>query len=162
MRAAAFIEIPNLFHALKKKGGRLDYGKLITKLRSEYELVNAIAYGNQIANEAVGFIGALRHLGYEPKFRRDGYYWPVAIAIDIVQIAQRVDAVILVSSNPNLAPALEWVREKGLRCFVIGCNIHRDLKHASTAFEEIPSDFILVSDETLQRTSPSSDTGHNV
>ena len=103
-----------------------------------------MAYGVQVKDEAVKFISCLRHYGYEPKYRRPKTYrngeketlrripWGVGISMDVVRIVSnnKLDVVVLGSSEPELIDLCEWIKERGVKCVVVSCGIPKETRDA--------------------------------
>jgi uncharacterized LabA/DUF88 family protein len=158
-----FVDVPNVFFNCKKKwGGRLNYLALwdhINDQEGPNKIIRAIAYGSQVDNEATPFIHALRHIGFECKWQTLQSYEKagekvyrhadlgVTIAMDVVRNAQRISTLVLVSSDPALAPLIEWSKEQGIKVIVIGARISNQLKAVASKWTEINENFVEVSDE---------------
>lgn len=149
-----FVDIGNLYHCTNKKfGGRkLDYKKYLDSVVGENDIIyRAIAYGIQVKDEASKFISCLRHYGYETKYRKPKVYkseekevlrrvpWGVGIAMDVVRIVSnnKLDVVVLGSSEPELVDLVDWVKERGVKCIVASCGIPRELREAADLYVEI-------------------------
>lgn len=151
-----FVDISNFFYCVGKKfGGRkLDYAKYLeSAITPDDVLYRAIAYGTQIENEATKFITCLRHLGFEAKYKKPRVLqnnetgkqefrrisWNVGIAMDVVRIVgiNKLDTVVLGSSDPELSHLVEWIKERGVRCEILACGISKELKDCADTWKEI-------------------------
>lgn len=149
-RLGVFLDVNNLYYCIGKQYNRrkLDYEKYLNFLRDLGELQTAIAYGTQVNNQARGFIHCLRQTGFQTKFksiRSTGERqpnWDVGIVIDVVNMADRLDLVVLGSSNRELAPVVAWCMDRGIDVIVVACGIPKELKNKATSFIEIPESLL--------------------
>ncbi|RCU49555.1 NYN domain-containing protein [Corallincola luteus] len=130
-KIALFVDVQNIYYTCRQAFGRqFDYHKLWQRIGYEGEIVTANAYA--IARQDDGqrkFQDALRHIGFEVKLkpfiqRADGSAkgdWDVGITIDIMDIAQQVDTVILLSGDGDFDLLLQKITEKyGVTTHVYG------------------------------------------
>lgn len=160
-----FVDVGNLYHCVNKKfnGKKLDYKKYLEGVVPEGDILyRGMAYGVQVKDEAVKFISCLRHYGYEPKYRRPKTYrsgeketlrripWGVGISMDVVRIVSnnKLDVVVLGSSEPELIDLCEWVKERGVKCVVVSCGIPKEIREAADIWTEIPESFLEETDST--------------
>jgi uncharacterized LabA/DUF88 family protein len=68
--------------------------------------------------------------------------WNCGLTIDVINIIERVDTVILGSSDPDTLPVIEYIKSKGVGVIIIAAGIHRDLKKACNQFVEISEDML--------------------
>lgn len=153
MKTAIFADLSNLYYCIGRKfdNRKLDYARLIARVAEFGDVQRAYAYGTQIGQEASNFISSLRKLGYTTKYKQPKMSeapgeerkvirkadWDVGIAMDVVRMIERVDVIVLCSSDPDLAPLVEWIKEKGVRCIVLACGISRELKDVADQYFEI-------------------------
>lgn len=156
-RIGLFVDVSNLYYCIGKKfeKRKLDYRKYLEFVQDFGEIVQAIAYGSQINNEAQGFIHCLEKIGFTAKFKgvksfendsrtalRRKADWDVGIAIDIVNMVERLDMVILGSADGDLEPVVEWCMRRGVDVIILACGISRDLKNSSKQYIEIPESLL--------------------
>lgn len=155
MRVLVLADVSNLFYTVKKNlSARLDYEKLLSVALNGRELYRAIAYGIQI-DGSEAFINVLKNIGFETKFKPPKIWfgtdskpatkadWDVQMAVDAIKFTDRIDAVILLSADGDLAPCLEYIKFKGVRTEVIACGISRDLKDIADYWQEIGPDLFI-------------------
>lgn len=127
-----FVDISNLYYSINKKfpGKKLHYKKYLREALQGHFQHRAIAYISQSPEEAPAFIQCLQYFGYQtkcktnpPESTKKRVHWELAIAMDVVRNIDKLDIVIIGSSNVELVPLLEWVREKGVKCVVMACGI---------------------------------------
>lgn len=154
-RIGIFCDISNLYYCIGKKyeQRKLDYSEYLKFVKDMGDVQHAVAYGAQMNNEATGFIHCLKQIGFDPKYKTPKNYhnkdnfkrkadWDVGIAMDIVRIIDRLDLIILGTADGDLAPLVEWAKEKGVDIVVLACGISRELKDTATKFIEIPESML--------------------
>lgn len=146
-RLGIFLDVGNLYYCIGKKFDKrkLDYRKYLKYVEDLGETTRATAYGCQLNNEAVGFVHCLKQIGLQTKFKTVKTHksnWDVGLSIDIVRMSERIDIVILGSSNPNLVPVVEYVTQLGVDVIVVACGISKELKDVATDFIEIPESML--------------------
>ncbi|MCB9537818.1 MAG: NYN domain-containing protein [Myxococcales bacterium] len=124
-RVAVLVDTANLYQAARAlHAGKPDYGRLLEVVGGGRPLVRAIAYvvrGEHV--DMSGFLGALDAQGYELRVktvRRDADGGArgdsrVALALDAVALAPRVDVVALVSGDGDFAALAAPVAAAGAR-----------------------------------------------
>lgn len=162
---AIFVDVSNLYFCINKRwpGRKLDFAKFVESLKGSDRLLRATAYGTEISNEASGFKKYLRNCGLDSKYKKCRFIengeayrsdWSIGITLDIVRLAERVDSIILCTSNPEFSSLVEWVREKGVRCVIHACGIPRYLRRAADDVIEIGEDLLLVENNREENTEP--------
>jgi uncharacterized LabA/DUF88 family protein len=156
-----FVDVSNIFYCVGKKfnGRKLDYEKYLEVAVGQDDILyRAIAFGIQVESEATKFITCLRHLGFEAKYKRPRVIqtsesdrreyrrisWNVGLALDIVRIVSnnKLDTVVIGSSDPELLHLVEWVKERGIRCEILACGISKELKDCADIWKEIGEDLL--------------------
>lgn len=148
---ALFADVSNLYHCVNKKYDRrkLDYEQLL-KL-NDGQIYRAYAYGVILNDGTMKFIDCLRHYGYETKFIDNPRYrvdWNLIIALDVARLIDRVDTIVLCSTNVNLPPLIEWIREKSVKVIVKACHIPSVLKHCANAWVELDDKYLEKPNDT--------------
>lgn len=153
-----FMDVSNLYYCIGKKfiHRKLDYRKYINFVKDLGDPYISIAYGAQISGQANGFIYCLKQLGFQAKFKtpkaysnaENGYVikhkadCDVDIAMDIVNMIDRIDMIILGSADGDMLPVVEWAMSKGVEVVIIATGISKDLKDHCTKFIEIPESLL--------------------
>ena len=108
-KIALFVDVQNIYYTTRDTYSRqFNYRQLWKQLCAEGDVVSAIAYAiHRGGDKQFKFQTALKNIGFTVKLkpfiqRSDGSAkgdWDVGITIDIMQIAQNVDAVVLLSGD---------------------------------------------------------------
>ncbi|WP_394129566.1 NYN domain-containing protein [Shewanella maritima] len=118
---AIFVDVQNIYYTCRQAFGRsFNYRYFLKQFSSQYQLVSATAYA--IAPKDDGqtkFQDALRHMGFEVKTkpyiqRSDGSAkgdWDVGITIDIMDTAEKVDNILLLSGDGDFDLLLRRVQQ---------------------------------------------------
>jgi len=65
--------------------------------------------------------------------------------MDVVRCIEKLNVVILGSSDPDLIPLVEYIQEKGCECIIFSTGINKKLKDVANKWIEITED--LLEDE---------------
>ena len=174
-KVAIFVDVSNLYYCISKRweGRKLDYKKYLEVAQGDCLLTRAIAYGAQVGDEAVGFITALRHLGYEIKYKTpkiskldDGTQimkadWDVGIAMDVVRIMPKIDKVVLGSADSDMEELVKFAKDQGVVVGIHACGISRELKSVSNDWNEITEDMLIETTEATESSDESADSVRN-
>lgn len=152
-RVAVFIDTQNLYHTAKHvyKNARVNFGHVVEDAVAGRSLVRALAYViTTESGDEKNFFQALEKMGIEIKTKDlqsfvDGTKkadWDVAIAVDAIRIAGRVDAVVIVSGDGDFVPLTEYLKQMGVQveiaCF--GQSISAKLLEAADIFTDLSKD----------------------
>ncbi|MGB5279320.1 MAG: NYN domain-containing protein, partial [Gammaproteobacteria bacterium] len=120
-KIAVFVDVQNIYYTTRQAFGRqFDYRKLWQRLSAEGAIVSAIAYATHRGDEKqIKFQDALKHIGFNVKLkpyiqRSDGSSkgdWDVGITIDVLEIAKKVDTVILLSGDGDFDLLLKKIKK---------------------------------------------------
>jgi uncharacterized LabA/DUF88 family protein len=153
---ALSVDIANLYYCVGKRfqSRKLDYAKLRDRVAQFGQLYRCMAYGVQMGNEADGFIGCIKKLGYDTKYKKikmtdetekkvirkadSG----VEMSLDIVQVIDRVDTVVLSSSDEDLVDLVRFIKSKGVRCVILASGIPQSLREVCDFYVEITEDLL--------------------
>lgn len=121
-KIALFVDVQNIYYTTRDTYGRqFDYRKLWQRIRTQGDIVSAIAYAIQRGDDKQQkFQDALKHIGFTVKLkpyiqRSDGSAkgdWDVGIAIDVMELSKDVDTVILLSGDGDFDLLLEKISDK--------------------------------------------------
>lgn len=125
-RVGVFIDVQNMYYSARAMyDSNVNFGRILESATSNRQLIRAIAY--VIRSEAPkeqGFFDALSKAGLEVKSKDIQVFaggqkkgdWDVGIAIDAVKIADRLDAVVIVTGDGDFVPLVTYLKEnKGCR-----------------------------------------------
>lgn len=128
-RVGIFIDTQNLYHSARSLfKSHVNYRALVDNAVAGRKLVRAFAYViRSEGQDESKFIEALADLGIEIRAKDlQVFYsgekkadWDVGIAIDIVRMSEKLDAVVLVSGDGDFTEVLKYVRSRGLRAEVM-------------------------------------------
>ncbi len=151
-----YVDVQNVYYTTRDAFGRpFDYRSLWRRLAAAGELSPAIAYATDRGDDAQRrFQDALRHLGFTVRLkpfiqRADGSAkgdWDVGIAIDVLNNAEHVDRVVLLSGDGDFDLLAETIREKhGIPFDVYGVAAltAESLKRAASSFHPITASMLL-------------------
>ena len=156
MKVAVFVDAQNLYYgAISQYSGRVNYSRFLDWLVRDRMLTRAIIYtveADDSNQEAFKFV--LRDLGFEvmskPLIRRaDGSSkgnWDLAIAMDAVSIAPKVDTVILATGDGDFMYVAEYLRNHGCRVEAAGfeTSTSKLLVNSVNEFRYIPEDVCRI------------------
>ncbi|MGA1608610.1 MAG: NYN domain-containing protein [Planctomycetota bacterium] len=112
-RVAVLVDVAALLEQARSHGGELAFGKLVQHLARRRHLIRAIAYGSPELLVEVG--SALRGSDLDVHGIAAPSDLPVALAVDAMSLAARVDCVVLAPAVDNLAPLAAALRAHGVR-----------------------------------------------
>jgi len=122
INTAIFVDVQNIYYTTKATYNRsFNYRQFWRECSKTHNIISATAYA--IASEDAGqqkFQSALKHIGFEVKLkpyiqRSDGSAkgdWDVGITIDIMEHAQSVDKIILLSGDGDFSILLSHIAKK--------------------------------------------------
>ena len=150
-RVGVFIDTQNLYHSARNLyNARVNFGAVVKEVVAGRKLVRAVAY--VIATEAgdeKNFFEALTKLGIETKTKDLQVFhtgtkkgdWDVGLTVDVMRMASRLDAVIIVSGDGDFIPLVEYMKNHtGTQVEVASFG-----KSTSNKLREVADDFIDLS-----------------
>lgn len=156
MKTAIFVDVQNIFYTTRDTYQRsFNYRKFWEIIENQGEIISARAYAVQrIDTQQHKFQDALKYIGFEvilkPFIRRsDGTAkgdWDVGITIDVLEIAPKVDKVILLTGDGDFAILLDKIRHSyGVTTEVYGVRAltAKGLIDSATRFHAIGLDLLL-------------------
>lgn len=155
-KIALFADVQNIYYTTREAYGRqFNYRELWRRVAAQGIIASATAYAIQRHDDKqIKFQDVLKHLGFEVKLkpyiqRSDGSAkgdWDVGIAIDVMEAAQHVDTVILLSGDGDFDLLLDKVREKyGVHVEVYGVPslTANSLINAASLYHPIEDDLLI-------------------
>jgi len=152
-RLGVFVDVQNMFYSAKLlHQSKIDYGRLLKEIVGSRQLVRALAYIVRKADvDQSSFHEALRRHGYELKIKElkvradaDGQTsvakasWQVAIAVDAIMLAPKLDTVALVTGDGDHVPLVECLKLHGCRVEVFSFDRSTSGELIKAADEYVP------------------------
>jgi len=155
-KIAIFVDVQNIYYTTREAYSRqFNYRKLWQRISDEGEIVTAIAYAiDRNDDQQTKFQDALKHIGFTVKLkpfiqRRDGSAkgdWDVGITIDVLETAQTVDTVVLLSGDGDFDLLLDKItKDYGVSAEVYGVPAltANSLIAAASIYHPIEEDLLL-------------------
>lgn len=148
-RVGVFVDVQNMYYSAKNlHDAKVDYNAILQSATQERKLVRAIAYVIKAnIKEEKDFFDALYKIGYEVRTKDLKVFdsgdkkgdWDMGIAIDAIELADKIDAAVLVSGDGDFIHLLNHLKAKGVRTEVMafGRSAARELKDGATNFIDI-------------------------
>lgn len=121
-RVAILVDVQNIYYTTKQVFARnFDYNAFWAMATADRQIVSAVAYAVERGDEKQRqFQNILRAIGFEVKLkpfiqRRDGSAkgdWDVGITLDAIEVAERVDRIVLVSGDGDFALLLQRIGQR--------------------------------------------------
>ncbi len=158
-RVGVFVDVQNMYYSARHiYAAKVNFKALLNEAVQGRTLVRAIAYvirTEDVAREQ--FFTVLENLGYEVKAKDiqvfvDGSKkgdWDIGIAMDMIELAPRLDTLVLISGDGDFVPLVEHLqRALGCRVEVIafGKSAAGKLREAANEFTDIdanPKKFLI-------------------
>jgi len=151
-RIAIFIDVQNLYYSAKAlHNAKVNFAEIVNTATAGRKLIRAIAYAVRAEMpEEQSFFDALEKLGIEVKTKDLQTFvsgqkkadWDVGIAVDILKMAPRLDAIVLCSGDGDFQILLHHAKADGSRAEVISFG-----KSTSAKLIEEADDFIDLDEE---------------
>jgi len=159
-RIGVFVDVQNMYYSGRYMyNSKVNFKALLNEAVEGRTLVRALAY--VIRTEDVGreeFFKVLENLGYEIKAKDiqifvDGSKkgdWDIGIAMDMIEMAPRLDTLVLISGDGDFIPLVEHLqRAMGCRVEVLafGKSASGKLKEAADNFidlDENPKKYLIA------------------
>ncbi|MFA0822435.1 MAG: NYN domain-containing protein [Methanomethylovorans sp.] len=154
-RLAVFADVQNMFYSARNYyEKKLDFGKLLSAVVRERQLIRAVAYVVETKEiDQSGFKSVIEHIGWEVKTKQlksrpDGSTkgdWDMGIAIDAISISTKVDTVVLVTGDGDFTALVNHLKAAGVRVEVHAFpkNTAVELIDAATAYYPIDERLLL-------------------
>ena len=147
--ALMLLDTGNLFYNVSKKfpNHRINYANFLKTIPDDFDTVKKIAFGSyrEENKRAMSFMFALSKLDFVVRFKKlvdQKFYKPT---IDIVIEAYEnidIDCLILGSNNLSLLPLIKKFKERGIKVYVVGCNMPKPFEHIADKIIEINEEFL--------------------
>jgi uncharacterized LabA/DUF88 family protein len=150
-RVGVFIDVQNMYYSAKSMyKAKVDFAQILKAAVSGRSLIRAIAYviKTDIVKEEKNFFDALDKIGFEVKSKDlQVFYgghkkgdWDIGIAMDMIELAPKLDTVILVSGDGDFIPLVRHLKHAlGVRVEVIafGKSSSTKLREAADSFTDL-------------------------
>lgn len=116
------MDVANMYHSAKNlyNDARVNFKEILKDAVDGRQLIRAIAYVVQSKSvEEEPFFEALTKQGFEVKMKDLQVFvggakkadWDVGLAVDTIKLADRLDAIILVSGDGDYIPLVKYLQE---------------------------------------------------
>ncbi len=148
-RVAVLIDTQNMYHSAKHLfDAKLNFPAIVRAATEDRQLVRAIAYvAKSKTGEELAFFEALVGGGIELRVKEVLEFssgvkkadWDVGMAIDAVKLAEKVDAMILMTGDGDFVPCVEYLQARGVIVEVVafGASTSSELRGACDLFMDI-------------------------
>lgn len=146
-RVGILIDVQNMYHSAKNiYQARVNFREILKTAVADRKLIRAIAYVvTTETGEEKAFLEALVKAGIEVKSKELQIFpggmkkadWDVGMAVDAIQLSQKLDSVVLVTGDGDFLPLVEYLKAQGQHVELIAFG-----KSASGKLKEIADDFI--------------------
>ncbi|NOZ59347.1 MAG: NYN domain-containing protein [Euryarchaeota archaeon] len=158
-RVGVFVDVQNLYYSARALyGSKVNFKEILKEAVRGRNLIRAIAYVIRAGvEEEQNFFDVLQGMGYEVKAKDLQVFpgghkkgdWDIGIAMDAIELAPKLDVVVLVSGDGDFTPLVEHLR-RALGCRVevmaFGRSCSAALKQAADEFIDLdrtPERFLL-------------------
>jgi len=149
MKIGIMIDANNLFFTLRMKYNRkLDYAKYLEFCKELGDINFAAVYGVHVRGQAIDFLTKLKTIGYTPCYtnvnERDKTKIRATVRMVVEAMADMIsyDTLIIGSSDKNLIPLFEYLKQQNKKVIVISTNIPNSMKMAAHKCIEIPKSML--------------------
>jgi len=150
-RVGVFVDVQNMYYSAKSMyKAKVNFASILKEGVQGRSLIRAIAYviKTDIVKEEKNFFEALEKIGFEVKAKDlQVFYgghkkgdWDIGIAMDMIELAPKLDVAILVSGDGDFVPLVQHLqRAMGVRAEVIafGKSSSSKLKEAADSFIDL-------------------------
>jgi uncharacterized LabA/DUF88 family protein len=153
-RVGVFVDVQNMFYSAKRlKNAKLNFQKLMETAVRGRQLIRAICYVVETPDvDQSGFTDMLRQNGYEIKTkllrtRSDGSSkadWDMGIAIDAVNLADKLDIIVIVSGDGDFIDLVDHLKSRGVHVEAISFSESTNDDLIKTVNYHIPIDNKLL------------------
>jgi len=126
-RVGVFVDVQNLYYSARNVyKAKVDFRAILKEAIKGRNLIRAIAYVIRAdVKDEENFFDALKNLGYEVKEKDLQIFyggakkgdWDIGIAMDLIELAPKLDTVILVSGDGDFVPLVRHLKH-ALGCYV--------------------------------------------
>jgi len=150
-RVGVFVDVQNMYYSAKSLyKAKVNFAAILKSAVQGRSLIRAITYviKTDVVKQEVTFFDALEKIGFEVKSKDlQVFYgghkkgdWDIGIAMDMIELAPKLDTVILVSGDGDFAELVRHLKHAlGVRVEVIafGKSCSSKLKEAADSFIDL-------------------------
>lgn len=128
-RVGVFVDVQNLYYSAKALySHKVNFDEVLKEAVAGRKLIRAIAYTIKAdMPEEQSFFDALETIGFEVKSKELQTFvsgqkkgdWDVGVAVDILKMAPKLDAIVLCSGDGDYSDLLHHAKAEGCRVEVI-------------------------------------------
>jgi len=164
-RVGVFIDVQNMYYAARQLKGKLDFDALLQACVLDRQLIQATAYVVESKEiDQSGFIAMLQQRAIEVrrktlKIRSDGSMkgdWDMEMALDVLDMAPKLDVVVLVSGDGDFTSLVKRVKSMGPKVEVVAFprNTAKSLLEAADRFHPLDRRAMIRLAEPVAATEP--------
>ncbi|MFB0565904.1 MAG: NYN domain-containing protein [Candidatus Aminicenantaceae bacterium] len=126
-RIGVFVDVQNMYYSAKfLYKAKVNFKTILKEAVRGRHLIRAIAYVIKAdVKDEINFFEALKSLGYEVKAKDlQVFYggakkgdWDIGIAMDTIELAPKLDAIVLVSGDGDFVPLVQHLKH-AIGCYV--------------------------------------------
>lgn len=126
-RIGIFVDVQNLYYSAKNLyNSKVNFNNILKRATDGRRLIRAIAYVIKAdIKEERNFFEALENIGFEVKTKDLQTFaggakkgdWDIGIAMDAIELASKLDTIVLISGDGDFVPLVEHLRR------AMGCRI---------------------------------------
>ncbi len=126
-RVGIFVDVQNMYYSARNiYKSKVNFKILLREAVRGRQLIRAIAYVIKAdVKDEENFFDALKGLGYEVKAKDLQVFlggakkgdWDIGIAMDTIELASKLDAIVLVSGDGDFVPLVQHLKH-ALGCYV--------------------------------------------
>ncbi len=126
-RVGVFVDVQNMYYSARSLyGTKVNFKEILKEAVKGRKLVRAIAYAVRAGEkEEESFYNALGAIGFEVKLKDLQIFyggnkkadWDVGLAIDTIELAPKLDVVVLISGDGDYIPLVEHLKR------ALGCRV---------------------------------------
>ncbi|WP_456474127.1 LabA-like NYN domain-containing protein [Candidatus Pyrohabitans sp.] len=126
-RVGVFVDVQNMYYSARALyNSKVNFKEILKEAVRGRSLIRAIAYVIRAGiEEEQSFFDVLQSMGYEVKAKDLQVFpgghkkgdWDIGIAMDAIELASKLDVIILVSGDGDFTPLVEHLRR------ALGCRV---------------------------------------
>jgi len=148
-RVGVFVDVQNLYYSAKHLyKTKVNFGNILKDGVMGRKLIRAVAYVvKTVAMKEKTFFDALEKIGYEIKAKDLQIFyggakkadWDIGIAMDIIELAPKLDVIILVSGDGDFEALVHHAQAAGCRVEVMafGKSASSKIKNVADYFKDL-------------------------